>query len=170
MFILSHCCQSSFPRWESQSTPPPQDALQHCAGLWICCGGSSDSNLVLLLCVLVSDVHSCQRQYIFFCGSLPYPFMYSIDRVCLVDHVDLTCSLYNWWKGFGCSLATPLVLNNIFSEIFPLTTLPRKKNSPSFIIFLKTWGKNKVCKREKKYHHHIACMWGLSSCEELTAV
>jgi len=29
--------------------------------LWICCGGSSDSNLVLLLCVLASSVCSYQN-------------------------------------------------------------------------------------------------------------
>ena len=27
-------------------------------------------------------------------------------RVSLVDHVDLICSLYSWWEGFGSSLAT----------------------------------------------------------------
>ena len=28
-------------------------------------------------------------------------------RICLVDHVDLICSLYSWWEGFGSSsLAT----------------------------------------------------------------
>ena len=34
-------------------------------------------------------------------------------RVCLVDHVDLICSLYSWWEGFGSSsLATlPLGFN-----------------------------------------------------------
>ena len=39
------------------------------ADLWPCCGGSSDSNLVLLLCVLASNVHSYQNQCVFFCGS-----------------------------------------------------------------------------------------------------
>ena len=34
MFFLSHCCQSPFQCWESQSTLPPYDALQHCADLW----------------------------------------------------------------------------------------------------------------------------------------
>ena len=67
--FLSHCCQSPFPCWESQSTSPPWDALQHCADLWTCCGGNSDSNLVLLLFVLASNVHSYQNQCIFFCGS-----------------------------------------------------------------------------------------------------
>ena len=76
MFFLSHCCQSSFPSWESQSTSPPQDALQHCSGLWICCGGSS--NMVLLLCFLAPNVHSYQNQCIFFCGSTQCPFIYSI--------------------------------------------------------------------------------------------
>ena len=28
------------------------------------------------------------------------------DRVCLVDRVDLICSLYSWWEGFESSLAT----------------------------------------------------------------
>jgi len=59
--FLSHCCQSPFPRWESQFTSPPKDALQHCADIQTCCGGSSDSNLVLLLCVLASSVHSYQN-------------------------------------------------------------------------------------------------------------
>ena len=114
MFFLSHRCQNPFPHWESQSPSPPQDALQHCADLWTCCGGSSDSNLVLLLCVLAFSVHSHQSQSIFFCGSSQWPFIYSIRyRVCLVDHVDLICSLYSQWKGFGSSsLATvPLGFN-----------------------------------------------------------
>ena len=37
MLFLSHCCQSPFPRWESQSTSPPQDYFQHCAGIWTRC-------------------------------------------------------------------------------------------------------------------------------------
>ena len=101
MFFLSDCCQGPFPRWESQPTSPPQDDLQHCAALWTCCGGSSDSNLVLLLCILASNVHSYQNECIFFCGSSQCPFIYSIDRVCLVDCVDLICSLYSWWEGLG---------------------------------------------------------------------
>ena len=37
-------------------------------------------------------------------------------RVCLVDHVDLICSLYSWWEGLGSSsLATlPLCFNCSF--------------------------------------------------------
>ena len=68
MFFLSHCFQSPFPRRESQSTSPPWNALQHCADIWICCAGSSDSNLVLL-CVLASSVHSYQNYCIFLGGS-----------------------------------------------------------------------------------------------------
>ena len=113
MFFLSHCCQSPFPRWESQSTSSPQDDLQHCADLWTCCGCSLDSNLVLRLCVLVSNVNSYQSWCVFFCGSSQWPFIYSVDRVCLVDRVDLICSLYSWLKGFASSsLATlPLGFN-----------------------------------------------------------
>ena len=40
-------------------------------------------------------------------------------RVCLVYCVDLICSLYSWWEGFGSSsLATlPLGLNCGFISI-----------------------------------------------------
>ena len=77
------------------------------------CGGYSDSNLVLLLCVLASNVHSYLSQCAFFYGSSQWPFICSIDRVCLVDRVDLICSVYSWWEGFGSSsLATlPLGFN-----------------------------------------------------------
>ena len=54
-------------------------ALQHCADLWTCCGGGSDSNLVLRLCVLASNVHSYQNYCVFFCGSSQCPFPYSLD-------------------------------------------------------------------------------------------
>ena len=50
-----------------------------CAGLWTCSGGSSDSDLVLRLCVLASNVHSCQNWCVFFCGSSQWPFIYCID-------------------------------------------------------------------------------------------
>ena len=105
--FLNHCCQNPFPLWESQSTLPPQEAHQHCTVLWICCGGSSDSNLVLLLCVLVSNV--CLLLW-----ELAMPFyIFHRHRVCLVDPVDLICQLYSWWEDFGSSpLATlPLGFN-----------------------------------------------------------
>ena len=61
MFFMSHCCQRPFPTLEiTVPLTSPHDAIQHCTDLWPCCGGSSDSNLVLLLCVLASNVHSYQ--------------------------------------------------------------------------------------------------------------
>ena len=44
-----------------------------------CCGGSSNSNLVLLLCVLASNVCSYQNWCVFFCGSAQWPFTCSTD-------------------------------------------------------------------------------------------
>ena len=40
-------------------------------------------------------------------------YILHIHRVCLVDHVDLICSLHSWWEVFGSSsLATlPLGFN-----------------------------------------------------------
>ena len=46
-------------------------------------------------------------------------YVFHRHRVCLVDHVDLTWSLYSWWEGFGSSsLATlPLGFNCGFISI-----------------------------------------------------
>ena len=33
-------------------------------------------------------------------------------RVCLIDHVDLICSLYSWWEGFGSSSLVTLPLGH----------------------------------------------------------
>ena len=30
-------------------------------------------------------------------------YVFHRHRVCLVDPVDLICSLYSWWQGFGSS-------------------------------------------------------------------
>ena len=40
-------------------------------------------------------------------------YIFHRHRVCLLDCVDLICSLYSWWEGFGSSsLATlPLGFN-----------------------------------------------------------
>ena len=45
----------------------------------LACGGCLDYNLVLLPCVLASNVHSYQSYCVFFCGSSQCPFINSID-------------------------------------------------------------------------------------------
>ena len=37
-------------------------------------------------------------------------YIFHRHRVCLVDHVDLICSLYSWWEGFGSSSLATLPL------------------------------------------------------------
>ena len=37
-------------------------------------------------------------------------YIFHRHRVCLVDHVDLICSLYSWWKDFGSSFLATLLL------------------------------------------------------------
>ena len=41
-------------------------------------------------------------------------------RVCLVDHVDLICSLYSWCEGFGSSSLVTLPLGSIVVLYPPL--------------------------------------------------
>ena len=117
MFSLCPCSQSPFPPWESQSTSPPQDALQLCADLWTCCGGAQ-VQIWSYSCVFLPPMSTAIKASVFLCGSSQWPFIYSIDTVCLVDRVDLTCSWYGWWEGFGSSsLATlPLGFNCGFSS------------------------------------------------------
>ena len=89
MFFLSHCCQSPFCHWESQSTSPPQDALQHCADLWTC-GGSSDSNLVHSYVFLPPKSTAIKTSVFSFVGVLnDLSYIFHRHRVCLVDRVDL---------------------------------------------------------------------------------
>ena len=40
-------------------------------------------------------------------------YIFHRHRVCLVDRVDLTCSLYSWWEGFGSSSLATLPLGFI---------------------------------------------------------
>ena len=37
-------------------------------------------------------------------------YIFRKHRVFLVEHVDLICSLYNWWEGFGSSSLATLTL------------------------------------------------------------
>ena len=70
--------------------------------------GSSDSNLVLLLCVLAS---TAIRASVFSFGELSMAFyIFRWHRVCLVDCVDLICNLWSWWEGFGFSSLASLPL------------------------------------------------------------
>ena len=69
----------------------------------------SNSDLVLLLSVPASNVHSCQNQCVFFCKSSHC--LFHRYRVCLVDCVYLIRSLYSWWEGFGSSFLATLPLD-----------------------------------------------------------
>ena len=68
-------------------------------------------------CVFLTPVSTAIRAnalIVFFCGSSQWPFIiFYRHRVCLVDQLDLICSLCSWWDGFGSpSLATlPLGFN-----------------------------------------------------------
>ena len=118
--FLGSLLSESFPSLGVTVHLTSLDSLQHCADLWTCCGGCSNSNLLLLLCVLASNVHSYQNQCVFFCESSQWPFIYSTDRVCLVDHLDLICNLYSWWEGFESSSLVTLPLGFTFGFISPL--------------------------------------------------
>ena len=113
MFFLSHCCQSPFPRWESQSTSPPWMPSNNVliSGPAV---GAAQSLIWSYPCVFLPPMSAAIRTSAFsFVGVLNDLLYIAQTRVWLVDHVDLICSLYSWWEGFGSSsLATlPLGFN-----------------------------------------------------------
>ena len=65
-------------------------------------------------CVFLPPMSTAIRAGVFsFMGALSDFYIFHRHRVCLVDRVDLICSLYSWWEGFGsASLVTlPLGFN-----------------------------------------------------------
>ena len=111
MFFLNRCCQESFPLLGV--IPPHLPKMpSNTADLWTFCGGSSDSNPVLVFCVFASNVLIYQNECVFSCGHSQWPFVkFHRHRVCLVDCVGLICSLYSWWEGFGFSSLATLCLD-----------------------------------------------------------
>ena len=59
--------------------------------------------------VLLTPMSTAIRTSVFsFVGALGVLYIFHRHRICLVDCVDLICSLYNWWEGIGSSsLVTP---------------------------------------------------------------
>ena len=110
MFFLSLCCQSPFPAGSHSPPHLPRDALQHCAGLWTCCRGSSDSNLVLVCSCLQCPQLSEVMCFLLWELSMTF-YIFHRHRGCLIDHVDLICSLYSWWESFGSSSLATLLLD-----------------------------------------------------------
>ena len=75
------------------------------------CWGSSDCILVLPLCVLASKCPQLSEIVCFLLSEFSMTvYIFHRHRFCLVDPVDLICSLYNWWEGFGSSSLVTLPL------------------------------------------------------------
>ena len=96
-------------------------------------------------CVFLPPMSTAIRASAFSLWELSMPlYIFHRHRVCLVDRVDLTCSLYSWWGGFGSSsLATwPLGFISIsacgsFTGICPETALEN--------LGLNLWGPGMEC-------------------------
>ena len=104
---MSHCCQSPSPHWESQqsthfSRMPPNTVLISGPAV-----GAAQILIFSSSCVFLPPMYKAIRTSAFSLWELSMSFsIFHRHRVCLVDHVDLICSLYSWWEGFGSSSAT----------------------------------------------------------------
>ena len=109
MFCLSHWCQSPFHLWESQSTSPrmPSNTV-------LVLGPAVGAAQTLILSysnVFLPPMSTAIRTSTFsFVEALMTLHIFHRHRVCLVDCVDLICSLYIWWEGFGSSSVATLPL------------------------------------------------------------
>ena len=61
-------------------------------------------------CVFLSTMSTAIRTSAYSLVGAQWLFIYSLDRVCQVNCVDLICKLYSWWEGFGSSSITTLPL------------------------------------------------------------
>ena len=116
MFFLSHYCQSPFSCWESQSTvhltslgcPPTLCWSQDLLWGQLRFSSGPTSMCFFLQCPQLSE------RVCFLLWKLSVTFwIFHRHRICLVDGVDIICSLSRWWEGFwSSSLATmPLAFN-----------------------------------------------------------
>ena len=78
MFFLSHCCQSPFPRWESQSTSPPCMPSNT-----VLISGPAVGAAQILICsyssVFLPPMSTAISTNAFSFVGAQWPFVYSID-------------------------------------------------------------------------------------------
>ena len=118
MFLLSHCCRvlslsgshspPHLPRMPSNTvlvSGPAVGAAQTLIWSYSCVSCLQCPQLSEPVCFLLWDL------------SMTF-YIFHRHSICLVDLVDLICSLYSWWEDFGSSLATlPLGFNCGFISI-----------------------------------------------------
>ena len=82
-------------------------------------------------------------------------YIFHRHRVCLVDHVDLICSLYSWWKGSGSSSLATLPLGFNCGFISTSTC-----GSPTGVYLLRLSWRAWVCSYEGQMWRW--CSWWVS--------
>ena len=99
------------PTMSQSIAPSLQEALQYWGG-WVSGPAVGTAHTLIWPCSYV--FLKLSEQCVFFCGN-SHLFFYVLhrDRVCVVDHVNLMCSWYSWWKSFWSSslITLPLGFN-----------------------------------------------------------
>ena len=80
-------------------------------------------------------------------------YIFHRHRVCLVDRVDLICSLYSWWEGFGSSFLAILLLGFDCGFISTSTC-----GSSTGVQFLRLPWKAQVCPCEAQVWKWCSCL------------
>ena len=113
MFFLSHCCHSPF---RTGNHSPPH-LLRMPFNTVLISGPAAGAAQILIwpssYVFLPPMSQPSELVHVLLWELSVIFYIFHRHRVCLVDRVDLICSLYSWWEGFGSSsLATlPLGFN-----------------------------------------------------------
>ena len=111
MFLLSRCCQDPFHclgvtvHLTSLGCPPNPVLVSGPAV------GAAQILIWSYSCVFLPPMSTVSELVPFLLWDLSMSFyIFCSHRVCVVDHLDLICSLYSWWEGFGSSSLAELPL------------------------------------------------------------
>ena len=110
VFHLFHCCQSL--SLVGRHSPPHLPRMP--SNTVLISGPAVGAAQILTwsyFSVFLPPMSTAIRTSAFFLWELSMTlYIFHRQRVCLVDHVDLICSLYSWWEGFGSSSLVTLPL------------------------------------------------------------
>ena len=104
-------------------------------------------------CSCLQDPQPSERvRFLLWELSMPF-YIFHRHRICIVDHVDLICSLYSWWEGFGSSSLVTLPLD-FYCDFISIFACGLSTGVCSLRLPWRTW----VCPCEGQVWRWCSCL------------